>query len=91
MLIQCDITVIERRFPPPWTGGHDIYDAVGVTVGTSAVFAAMRQFKFSPDPNRPFLDTLFLGAVVVVTAAFGAAVLYYATSGVWLLVHAWPH
>jgi uncharacterized membrane protein SpoIIM required for sporulation len=44
-------------------------------------------FNFNPNPSRPFLDTLFLGAIVVVTMAFGAVVLYYATSGLWLLVH----
>jgi hypothetical protein len=44
-------------------------------------------FNFNPHPNRPFLDTLFLGAVVVVTMAVGAVVLYYATSGLWLVVH----
>jgi hypothetical protein len=44
-------------------------------------------FNFNPNPNRSFLDTLFLGAVVVVTTAFGAVVLYCATSGLRLLVH----
>jgi hypothetical protein len=43
-------------------------------------------FGFKPKANRPFLDTLFLAAVVV-TMAFGAVVLYYATLGLWLLVH----
>jgi hypothetical protein len=44
-------------------------------------------FDFKPNPNRPFLDTLFLSVVVAVAMAFGAVVLYYATSGLWLLVH----
>jgi hypothetical protein len=51
------------------------------------VFAAMTMFNFRPQPNRSFLDALFLGMIVVVTMAFGAVVLHYATSGLWLLVH----
>jgi hypothetical protein len=47
----------------------------------------MTMFNFRPQPNRPFFDTLFLSAVVIVAMTFAAVVLHYATSGLWLLVH----
>jgi hypothetical protein len=47
----------------------------------------MTVFNFRPQANRSFLETLFLGAVVIVAMAFAAVVLHYATSGLWLLAH----
>jgi hypothetical protein len=47
-------------------------------------------FDFKLKPNRPFLDTLFLAAVVG-TMAFGAVVLYAATGWLWLVVHQGLH
>jgi predicted Abi (CAAX) family protease len=47
--------------------------------------------SFNPDPKRPFLHTLLLGCVLVAFMALGAVVIYYATSGLWLVVHEWPH
>src|SRR6516164_3394367 len=38
-------------------------------------------FSFKPDPKRPFFDTLFLGAVVFATMAFGAVVLGLSQAG----------
>jgi hypothetical protein len=83
-----------------WAGGHhpgsQISDqCVGCHVCDPNYFdlpqrvacAAMTMFNFRPQAHRPFLDTLFLGAVVIVAMAFAAVVLHYATSGLWLLVH----
>jgi hypothetical protein len=42
-------------------------------------------------PQRPLRESLFLSAVVIAVGAVAAVVLYSVTSGVWLLVHAWPH
>ena len=39
----------------------------------------------------PLREGLFWFAVVIAVGAVAAVVLYYVTSGVWLLVHAWPH
>jgi hypothetical protein len=48
-------------------------------------------FDFNPKPNRPFLDTLFLGAIVVATMAFGAIVLWGVTGWLWLVAHQGLH
>jgi hypothetical protein len=45
----------------------------------------MTVFNFRPQANRSFLETLFLGAVVIVAMAFAAVVLHYATSGLWFV------
>jgi hypothetical protein len=47
----------------------------------------MPLFDFKPNPKRPFLDTLFLSLVVIAFMAVCGVVLYFATSGLWLLVH----
>jgi hypothetical protein len=47
--------------------------------------------SFNPDPKRPFLHTLLLGGVLVAFMALGVVVIYYATTGLWLVVHEWPH
>jgi len=36
----------------------------------------MTMFDFRPQANRSFLDTLFLGAVVIVAVTFAAVVLH---------------
>jgi len=51
----------------------------------------MTMFNFRPQAHRSFLETLFLGAVLIAIMALAAVVLYAATSWLWLVVHQGLH
>jgi hypothetical protein len=46
---------------------------------------------FAPNPNRSFLETLLLGAILFGVGALGAIVLYGVTGWLWLVVHEGLH
>jgi multisubunit Na+/H+ antiporter MnhC subunit len=46
---------------------------------------------FSPQPNRPLRQTLFLATIVIGFTMLGAVILYAVTEWLWLVVHQGLH